>query len=86
MKRVFRCVFPQAYPIPCDPGQYAVTGSMNCTDCPAGSECPSTQLKPTRLCEPGLCFCFVFEKLCFVVLLSLNLIPGLNLVSFVFGN
>ena len=74
----FCCVFPQAYPIPCDPGQYAVTGSVNCTDCPAGSECPSTQQGPTSQCVPGLCFCFVLEKLCSVELLLLNLICGLN--------
>lgn len=51
-----RC-FPQAFPIPCDPGQYSEAGSLSCTDCPAGTECPSVAQAPTRLCKLGRFIC-----------------------------
>ena len=60
---------PQAYPVPCDPGQYALVGSLNCTDCPVGMKCPSTQQMPKILCAPGglmssYSFLVIFLKWC----------------------
>ena len=48
----FACPDALAPPVPCEPGQYASSGSTTCLACPSGYSCESPQLDPVP-CSSG---------------------------------